>query len=147
MGLIQRGDEVERIFNSRVTGYEKVLRYIVYAGILFLLVLFTGGIAWKQSVIQPIPQCKLAPLYRTVYGFLEPETRINYTQWRGGETFIDRNNPDITWFRPNNSKEWSAISTDELTDKLVKKLQVRSSAQPSHVLSEKQTDNPIYTFH
>jgi hypothetical protein len=117
---------VDRILSNRVTGHDRVLKYIVCVGIVFLLILFVGGIAWKQSAIQPIPQYKLVPLYRTVYGFLEPEKRINYTKWRGGETMIDRNNPDITWFRPVNSNEWLMISTDKLTDRLVRKQQLKS---------------------
>ena len=137
---------MERIFNSGATGYEKVLRYIVYTGFLFLVVLFVGGTVWKQSAIQPIPQCKLVPLYRTVYGFLEPEKRINYTQWRGGETVIDRNNPDIAWFRPIGSKKWSAISTDELTDKLVKKLQLQSPALSSPAVHVKRQDGSKYNL-
>ncbi len=137
---------MDRILSNRVTVYDRVLKYIVCVGIVFLLVLFVGGIAWKQSAIQPIPQYKLVPLYRIVYGFLEPEKRINYTKWAGGETMIDRNNPDITWFRPNNSKEWSAISTDELTDRLVKELRLATPALSSPGIYEKRKDASIHNY-
>jgi|GEM_PF-5492502 len=98
---------------------EKALRCILIVGVAYVLVLFIGGVSWKQSAIRSIPQVSLQPIYRFTYGIPCREKQITEVSWSGGETKFDRDNPEIVWFKLNNSDKWTKSKTEELTADLV----------------------------
>jgi hypothetical protein len=101
-------------------GSEKALRCILIIGVFYLFVLFAGGVWWKQGPAKPIPPNTLQPFFRVTYGIPCREQQITDVGWSGGETKIDRDNPNIVWFKPKNSDIWTKSTTEELTVQLIK---------------------------
>lgn len=101
-------------------GSEKALRCILIVGVVYVLVVFVGGVWWKHNPAKPIPPTALQPLYRVTYGIPCREQQITKVGWSGGETRIDRDNPEIVWFKPANSDKWTRSTTEGLTVQLLK---------------------------
>ncbi len=101
-------------------GSEKALRCILVVGVVYVFVIFVVGVWWKQGYAKPIPPNNLQPLYRATYGIPCREQQITEVGWSGGETRMDRDNPNIVWFKPTNSEKWTKSTTEELTVQLIK---------------------------
>ena len=101
-------------------GSEKALRCILIVGVVYVFVLFVGGVCWKHNRAKPVPPETLQPLYRITYGIPCREQQITEVGWSGGETRIDRDNPEIVWFKPTNSNKWTRSTTEDLAVQLLK---------------------------